>query len=538
MRGGARIGRRSLLAAGSALAAPVLALPGAARAQQERGDTLTIAVGGAFSSLDPHFHALTPNGAVAQHIFDRLVHHDENFRPYPALAESWRPVTETTWEFKLRRGVNWHDGSPFTADDVVFTFERVPQVRNSPSNFTIYTRPIQRLEVMDQHTIRMHTAAPNPLVPTLMGGLTLISRKHAQGAETADFNSGKATVGTGPYRMASYTPGDRVVFERNDAWWGPAQPWRRVVYRMITNEATRIAALSAGDVDVIDSVPTRDVAVLQSNSRLAIVSQAGLRNIYLFIDHQRDDTPDVSGPDGEKLERSPLKDVRVRRALSLAINREGIVRQIMSGFAAPSGQFLSRGVFGYDPSIQADPYDPDGAKRLLTEAGYPNGFRIKLSGPNDRYVNDDRIVQAIAQMWSRIGVRTEVNVMPSNVFFARSARNEFSIGLLGWGTGTGEPDSPMSALIATADRERGRGVANRSLYSNPAFDALLDRALATIDDEAREKVYQEATRLVMPDYPIIPLHHQVNIWASRRGLRVRPRNDERTLAMEIAPVNA
>ncbi|WP_372622217.1 ABC transporter substrate-binding protein [Falsiroseomonas sp.] len=537
MRNGAGIGRRTLLAAGSALAAPVLAPSGTARAQQ-RGDTLTIAVGGAFSSMDPHFHALTPNGAVAQHIFDRLVHHDENFRPYPALAESWRPVTETTWEFKLRRGVNWHDGSPFTADDVVFTFERVPQVRNSPSNFTIYTRPIQRLEVVDSHTIRMHTAAPNPLVPTLMGGLTLISRKHAQGAETADFNSGKATVGTGPYRMVSYMPGDRVVFERNDAWWGPAQPWRRVVYRMITNEATRIAALSAGDVDVIDSVPTRDVGALQSNNRLTIVSQAGLRNIYLFLDHQRDDTPDVSGPNGEKLERSPLKDVRVRRALSLAINREGIVQQIMSGFAAPSGQFLSRGVFGHDPSIQHDPYDPEAAKRLLTEAGYPNGFRIKLSGPNDRYVNDERIVQAIAQMWSRVGVRTEVNVMPSNVFFARSARNEFSIGLLGWGTGTGEPDSPMSALIATANRDRGRGVANRSLYSNPAFDALLDRALATIDDAAREKVYHEATRLVMPDYPIIPLHHQVNIWASRRGLRVTPRNDERTLAMEIAPVNA
>lgn len=246
----------------------------------------------------------------------------------------------------------------------------------------------------------------------------------------------------------------------------------------------------------------------------------------------------MAGPNGERLERSPLKDVRVRRALSVAINRAGIVQQIMSGFAAPSGQFLSRGVFGHDPSIEADAFDPEMARRLLAEAGYPNGFRIRLSGPNDRYVNDDRIVQAIAQMWTRIGVRTEVNVMPSNVYFSRAARNEFSIGLLGWGTGTGEPDSPMSALIATANRDHGRGVANRSLYSNPAFDALLDRALATIDDAAREKLYQEATRLVMPDYPIIPLHHQVNIWAARQGLRVRPRNDERTLAMEISPVSA
>jgi peptide/nickel transport system substrate-binding protein len=522
--------RRELL--GGAAALPFLPRDASAQAQ---GRTLTIAVGGAFSSIDPHFHALTPNGAVNQHIFDRLVHSDENFRMVPGLAHSWEAIAPTTWEFRLRRDVTWHDGSPFTADDVAFTFERVPTVRNSPSNFTIYTRPVQRLEIVDAYTIRMHTAAPSPLIPNLMQGLAVISRRHAASGETADFNSGRAAIGTGPYRFVSYQPGDRVVMERNPSWWGERQPWDRVIYRMITNDAGRIAALLAGDVDVIDAVSTRDVERLRSSGRVSVVSVPALRNIYLYLDHQRDDTPGVSGPNGERLPRSPLRDNRVRTALSIAINRDAIVRQVMGGHASASGQLLAAGVMGHDPELRPAPFDPDRARRLLAEAGYPNGFRVVLAGPNDRYVNDAQIVQAISQMWTRVGVRTEPDIMPSNVFFTRSARNEFSVGLLGWGTGTGEPDSPLTALIATPDPSRGRGTANRSLYSNPAFDAVLDRALSTLDVVQREALYRQATRIAMEDHAIIPLHHQVNMWASRSAVRVTPRNDERTMAMEMRP---
>jgi peptide/nickel transport system substrate-binding protein len=207
----------------------------------------------------------------------------------------------------------------------------------------------------------------------------------------------------------------------------------------------------------------------------------------------------------------------------------------MGGHASASGQFLAAGVMGHDPTLRPDPFDPARAQALLREAGFPNGFRVMLAGPNNRYVNDEQIIQAVAQMWARIGVRTDVQAMPSNVYFSRSARNEFPIGLSGWGTGTGEPDSPMVGLIATADRARGRGTSNRSLYSNAEFDALLERALTTIDVEAREELYRQATRVAMRDYAIIPLHHQVNIWASRRTIEVIARNDEETYAMSMKP---
>ena len=500
-----------------------------------QAQTLRIAVGGAFTSMDPHYHTLTPNNAMNKHVFDRLVDTDENFRLRPGLAESWQPVSETVWEFKLRRGVTWHDGTPFTAEDVVATFARVPRVRNSPGSFVIYTRSVQRLEVVDDHTVRMHTATPYPLMPNLMSGLPVISRKLAGDVDTAEFNNGKAAIGTGPYRLVSYSPGSQAVFERNPAWHGAAQPWARVDYRVIANDGSRIAAVRAGDVDVIDAVPTRDVDTLKANPDLAIASQPALRNIYLYLDHARDEPPGISGPNGEKLARSPLRDNRVREALSIAINRPGIVRQVMSGYATPSGQFLAAGVMGHDPQIQAPGLDFTRAQALLKEAGYPNGFRIVLAGPNNRYVNDEQVLQAVAQMWSRIGVRADVQAMPSNVYFARSAKNEFPIGLSGWGTGSGEPDSPMVALIATTDATKGRGTSNRSQYSNAEFDGLLDKALETIDPAAREEYYRQATRVAMHDHAIIPLHHQVNIWASRRNVRVIARNDEETYAMSMSP---
>ncbi|MDO9502858.1 ABC transporter substrate-binding protein [Falsiroseomonas sp.] len=497
--------------------------------------TLNIAVGGAFTSMDPHYHTLTPNNALNKHVFDRLVGTDEDFRLRPGLAESWTSVSPTVWEFKLRQGVTWHDGSPFTAEDIVSTFERVPNVRNSPGSYTIYTRQVQRLEVVDPHTIRMHTASPNPLMPNWMSGIPIISKQFGTDIDTADFNNGRAAIGTGPYRLLSYTPGSDAMMERNPAWWGPAQPWARVSYRIIANDASRIAALRAGDVQVIDAVSTRDVDTLRNDANIRIASRAALRNIYLYLDHQRDDTPGVSGPNGERLERSPLRDNRVREALSISINRDAIVSRVMGGFASPSGQFLAEGVMGHDPSLKPATFDVPRAQQLLRDAGFPNGFRVLLAGPNNRYVNDAQIIQAVAQMWARIGVRADVQAMPSNVYFSRSARNEFPIGLSGWGTGTGEPDSPMVGLIATPNRDRGRGTSNRSLYSNPEFDALLERALTTIDVEQREELYRQATRIAMADHAIIPLHHQVNIWASRRNIQVLARNDEETYAMSMKP---
>ena len=522
---------RLQFALAAALAACSSAIPLAPGAAQD----VTIAVGGAFTSLDPHFHNLTPNSALTQHLFDRLANPDEDLRPQPALAVSWQAVSPTEWEFRLRPDARFPDGSAFTASDVAFTFARVPAVPNSPGSYATYTKPVQQVVVVDPQTVRFVTAGPAPLVPAYMAALPMVGRKHGEGASTADYNSGKAAQGTGPYRLAAYIPGQQVDLVRNEEYWGGKPTWRRVRVRLIADDSARLAALKAGDADLIDQVPTRDAAQLRADPRVALFSKPGVRNIYLYLDQWREVSPFVTDADGKALPANPLRDLRVRRALSLAINRDGIVRQVMDGLASASGQFLPAGALGHDPALRPDPYDPDRARALLAEAGYPHGFAITLHGPNNRYVNDSEVLQAVAQMWTRIGVRTAVEAIPAATFFSRSARDDYSIGLSGWGTGTGEADSPLTALVYTRTPARGRGAQNRSGYSNAELDTLTDQALATLDTAAREGLYQQATRIAMRDLAILPLHHQVNVWATKRGLRYAARSDERTLAMSLTP---
>ncbi|MBM3523969.1 MAG: ABC transporter substrate-binding protein [Alphaproteobacteria bacterium] len=468
-------------------------------------------------------------------VIGALVGLDEKLGLKPELAESWSAIEPTIWEFKLRKDAKFHDGSPFTAEDVVFSAERVATVPNSPGRFTIYTRHIKRMEAVDPHTVRFHTERVYPLMPNQLAGLLVVSKRAAENASTADFNSGKAAIGTGPYRMKSYVPNASIELERNDAFYGNREPFQRVTFRLMTNAATRVAALKAGDVELIDVVPTEDAEALKREANLDVFSTPGVRNIYLYIDQKRDQTPGVFDAQGRVLDKNPLEDVRVRRALSMAINRDGIVRSVMSGQASASGQLLPAGVMGVDPDLKPDRFDVEAAKKLLAEAGYPSGFTVVLAGPSDRYINDAKILQAIAQSWTRAGITTRVDAQPSSVYFGKAARDEFSIGLLGWGTGTGEPDSPLQALIATNDQTRGWGTANRSGFSNARLDALLGQALSTLDRTARDQLYRQATRIAMEELAIIPLHHQVNVWATRKGFTYNARNDERTMVMELRP---
>jgi len=500
-----------------------------------RAEELRIAIGGAFTSMDPHFHDMSTNVALTRHVFDGLTTVDANYRPAPGLAVSWRAIDDRTWEIKLREGVTFHDGGAFTADDVAFTFARIPEVPNAPARFTPYIRPVKRLEVVDAHTIRLHTADPAPTLPILLSSFGIVGRHQAEGATTADFNSGKAAIGTGPYRLVSFTAGDRAVFARNDAWWGPRQSWDEVTYRIIARGAARVAALKAGDVDVIDAVPTRDVAGLQADPKLAIFSAASLRLAFIYLDVGRAQTPFATDLDGKPLATNPLRDPRVRQALSLAINREGMRRQVMDGFSAPTGQMMPKGAMGYDPDLPPDPYDPARARALLAEAGYPNGFGLTLHGTNDRYVNDGAIIQAVAQMWTRIGVKTEVGSLPASMFFTRFAKDEFSASMTGTWSSTGEADLVIGFQLATPDPSRGRGSRVReSHYRDPALDALLDKAIVTLDPAAREDLYRQAVRLGMAQHPILPLHHEVNVWAVRKGITMTPPMIDQTQAMDFA----
>jgi peptide/nickel transport system substrate-binding protein len=392
------------------------------------------------------------------------------------------------------------------------------------------------VEIVDPLTLRIRTDGPYPLLPVDMAQFAILDRETHEGATTEQFNGGSMAIGTGPFRLQRHAMGDRLELVRNDNYWGQKAAWERVTYRAIVNEAARTAALLAGDVDAIDQVPTSDAARLRRDARIQISEIQSNRVIYLAMDHGRAEaSPFITDNDGRPLARNPLRDLRVRQALSIAIDRAAIVERVMEGAATPTGQFLPEGAFGNDPSIPVPQADPARARALLAEAGYPQGFRIILHGPNNRYVNDAQTIQAIAQMWTRIGVRTAVEAQPWATFVARAARGEFSAFLVGWGSGTGEASSPLRSLVATVDASRGLGASNRGRYSNPQMDAVLLRGLSELDDPRREALFQEATRIAMADVGIIPLHIQKNLWAMRRTVRHVPRTDELTRAQDFAP---
>ncbi len=495
--------------------------------------TLTIASSAPVTAMDPHYHTLTPNESAHAHIYDRLIDTDADGNLTPGLALSWTPKDDLTWELKLR-DAKFHDGTPFTAEDVVYTLARVPRVKNSPASFQVYTRAVVATEIVDPHTILLKTATPYPILPYDL--LQVFMIPHTLGADpaTEDFNSGKHAIGTGPFRFVSYQPGNRILMDRNDTYWGAKPHWEHVDYRIISNDAARTAAVLSGDVGIIEFVPPADLAKLRSDARVALSEVVSNRSIYLWLDHAHTGpSAFVTGPNGEVLDKNPLKDLRVRQALSLAVNRAGIVDRVMEGAALPTKQYLRPGNRVHIDSLQADPYQPDRAKALLAEAGYPNGLRMTLHGPNDRYVNDSKIIQAVAQMWQRIGVQTTVETIPWSSYATRAGKQEFSAFLLGWGVAGGEGTNPLRAQLATWNPERGLGTANRGRYSNPAFDALLDKAMVTMDTGARDALVKQATQMAMDDVPVIMLHLQKNIWATRKGLTYRARVDEETRAMDV-----
>lgn len=481
------------------------------------------------SAMDPHYHNLGPNNAFSFNVYDSLIIQDEQQNLVPGLAVSWKAISDTVWEFKLREGVKFHDGSDFNADDVIFTSERAPNVPKSPSSFGTYLKGKTFTKVND-YTIHVSTAAPYPLMPVDLSQIHIISNEVGPDVTTSQFNDGTAMIGTGPYKFVEWVPSDRIVLQKNEGYWGTKANFDKVTMKPIKSNPTRVAALLSGDVDMIDNVPTADIETLKKNSDVVLAQGISNRVIYLHMDRFRDNSPYITGTNG----KNPLNDLRVRKAISMAINRDAIVARVMEGVAIPAGQLLPPGFFGTSEKLKPMGYDPAAAKALLAEAGFGDGFGMTIHGPNDRYINDAKIAQAIGQMLTRIGIQTQVETMPRNVYFRSASRGgpngepKYSFILVGWGSGTGEPSSPLRSLIHSYDKERGFGASNRGRYSNPEIDKLIEEALATVNDAKRANLLAKATELAMEDVAIIPLHYQVNTWATRKGLKYIPRTDERT----------
>ena len=498
------------------------------------------------TSMDPQFHQLSTNIQVLKNVFEALTTQDALQKVGPGLATEWEAVDDTTWRFKLREGVKFHDGGDFTARDVIYSYCRVPLVENSPSAYTIYTGGIADMRAEDDHTLLIETAATNPLLPSELWSLAILSADTLGAAEEITyepgggcegmgevpqapaFNSPDVAVGTGPYKLDTYTRGSQMVVTRNDGYWGGTPDWERVVMRPITSDGPRVAALLAGDVDMIESPPIQDIGRIEQ-AGFKVVDALSNRIIYLHM-LQQEDAPGLSGTDG----KNPLMDAKVREAISLSINREAIAERIMGGYAQPAGELLPPPMFGTS-GRPVDPYDPERAKELLAEAGYPDGFAMTLGTPNDRYINDEQVAQAVAQMLARVGIRTSVDASTASQFFTRRNALEFPIYMAGWGASSGDMSSPLKSLVATFDEATGMGPTNAGRYSNPEMDEVLVTAMSTIDDAKRDELLQEAETMVLDDHGIIPLHYEQTVWAMKSDLDYEPRVDQYTMASEVKP---
>jgi peptide/nickel transport system substrate-binding protein len=492
---------------------------------------LKIGVASEVTTLDPHFFHLTPNTEIDKLIYSGLITQDANLKVVPDLAASWRTIDPTHWEFKLRPGVKWQDGSPFTADDVVFSYQRARNVPNSPGSFLQFLKHVKSTTATDNHTVVVETDQPDPILLNEILNVWIVSRKNAENATMADYNSRKAAVGTGPYRVVDWVPGDHITLERFDGYFGAKPDWQRVTYRPITSDASRVAALLSGDVDLINNVPGNDVATLKANPKVTLGTMESNRCYFWTLDVDRDASPQITDADGKPMTRNPLKDERVRRAMSMAIDRAALVSKVMQGQAVEAAQFNPQGTPGTSAKMKPVAYDLAGAKKLLAEAGYPNGFGVVVNSSNDRYPNDAQVNQAVAQMWSRLGLKTSVNAVPKAIYFPRVVKLEYSVSMAGNSTDTGEPLSQLQYLLGTYTPSKGMGAGNSGRYSDPKFDAIIDKAAMTLDDGKRNALLAEAYEYAIgQQVVVIPMLFPITTWAMRKGIVYNGFPQETTVA--------
>ena len=511
-------------------------LVGSAAAQ-----TLTLGVRAGPESIDPHFTATGTHAEALTHVFDTLTRAGDQLEILPGIAESWRAVNATTWEFKLRQGVKFHDGTDMTADDVAASIRRM-QTLSGPNPTRIYVRRVQEVRIIDAHTIHVITDGPAPTLPNDFIRVFITQARATAGLTPENsneaFNTGRAAIGTGPYRFVSWTPREQFVVERFDGHWGGRQPWARHVRREIPNDASRVAQLRTGQVDMIVRVPAADVATLERDATLRVIRADTIYVFNLQFDY-REPTPQITARDGSRLPANPYRDPRVREAIDLAIDRRALAEVAMEGLGAPVGQMVTQRIFGFNPAIAVPTPNLARARQLMTEAGYPNGFRMVLNFTADRLPGDRGVGTAMAQMLARIGLEVQAAGQPAAVIFPARSRGELSNIMAGWGTLTGEANYTYSSNAHTNNPTLRLGAFNWHGYSNPEMDRLIQAASVELDDRRREQILQEVGALFARERVALPLTSIISAWAMRRDRveMTRGRADEETYAMDIRPVS-
>jgi peptide/nickel transport system substrate-binding protein len=521
--------------------APLAITLGLSAAGAVSAQTLTMGVRGGPESMDPHFSALGSHAEAAKHIFDTLVWSGDDLQIEPGLATSWTPVDDDTWEFKLREGVKFHDGSDFDAEDVKFSIERIPVV-TGPTTTAIYVRRVASVDIIDPHTIHINTDGQAATLPNDFIRLFIVSSEAAADYSTPEtatdgFNSGVAAIGTGPYKFVSWEPKGDLVLARNDDYWRGMGAWETVIRKEIPNDSSRLAALKAGQVDVINYVSSVDYLALERDSSIDAIKGDSVYIMNLQLD-QREDTPLVRAIDGSDLDSNPFRDLKVRQAIDLAIDRETMVDIVLEGLGKPANQMMPAGFFGSSERIEMPVYDPAKAKEMLADAGYPDGFEVDLYCTADRLPGDAAICQGLGQMLTQVGIKTNVNAISKTVYFPAQARLEYSMFMNGWGTLTGEASYTLGGLAHSNNPDVKLGAFNRIEYKNDEVDTLLQTGATMMDENARRATYEEAMEKVMADKAYISLVQLQTVWGAKAGaLQFNPRFDEDTLAFFIKPAN-
>ncbi|WP_271896711.1 ABC transporter substrate-binding protein [Candidatus Phyllobacterium onerii] len=486
------------------------------------------------TTLDPHEDSSAVQSATSRHIWDSLINLTATSGSAPELATAWTTIDPTHWEFKLRQGVKFHDGSDFDADDVVASLLRA---RDKPSQgFASYTRNIASVTSKDPYTVVIETKVPDPILLNSVSRIRIISAD-CKDAPVQEFDSGKCAVGTGAYSFVSYSPGSNLTLKRNDSYFAGASHWSDVTLRFLPDDGARLASLLSNEIDIIEALPADGMSRVQSSNNLQVISGQSSRLVYMGLDVGRDVSPFVKAADGSDLGKNPLKDLKVRRAMLMSINRPAIVDRVMQKNGTVADQFVAKGYAGHSDQVENVGYDPKAAKAILAEAGYPEGFSLTLHGPSGRYVKDAEVLQAVGQMFTRIGIKSRVEVMPWSMYSEEYSKGTYSTYLGSWGVNTGETTNPAVALVATRDEAKGTGRYNGGGVSDPKIDEALVKASSTLDEAQRVPLLQELSTQTFNNLWLLPMHYENVVLGAKKTVTYTPRGDKYTLAYEVKPAN-
>ena len=478
-------------------------------------------------TLDPHAVNSAPVLGFLNNVYEGLVRRGPDMSVQPALATSWKPIGDGEgWRFHLREGVTFHDGASFDADDVIFSYQRASSdVADTRSWFA----PVSDVVKVDDYTVDVMTTAPNPIFPDSIANWMILDQGWAEANDAAlpDKETGNyATLnanGTGAFMVSAREPGLRTELVPFDGWWDEAEHnITRAEFTPIQNPATAVAALMSGDIDMINPVPIQDAARLESTPGVDVIRGIEARVIMLGF-AQGTETLKYGASAGEP---NPFRDARVREAVAKAINVPAILQTIMRGNAEPASQLVSPAMRGYSTDLAARPaYDVAAAKALLAEAGYPEGFSFGLKCPNDRYLNDEAVCQAVVGMLAQIGITTELDAMPVRNYWPELREDNFDMYLLGWSPGTFDAEHPIRFLAHTPDADRKLGSWNFGDYSNARVDELLPLIQSEIDDSKRQAMLDEATGILQADTAYVPMYVQPLVWGARDNIDLVQRPD-------------